>query len=226
MHRLISLRAVASAFLLALALVASPAVGADLGGGPRRGYEPPPEPIDIERWTGFYLGATAGFGWGSMGVDGTAGIGAFDQDGAMGSIFAGYNLQFGRAVLGVEADLGTGNLGGSGVGAYDLDADLNRFYSLRGRFGFLATPSLLLYGTGGFAWADYDLSINGAAKQTETFGGYQVGAGAEVAFAPHWTLRFEYIFTDLDSKDVSHLAGTDTFQPDFHTVRAGLSFKF
>ena len=222
MHHFMSIRAVASAFLLALALVGSPAIAADLGGGPvRRGYEPPPEPLDIERWTGFYIGGTLGYGWGSTGVNDW---GRFDQDGGMGTLFAGYNLQFGRAVLGVEADIGTGNLSSSTSG-WGLDADLNRVYSLRGRVGVLATPSLLLYGTGGLAWADYDITAGGFT-QSESFRGYQVGAGAEVMFAPHWTLRFEYIYTDLDSKNVSHVLGTDSLQPDFHTVRAGLSFKF
>jgi outer membrane immunogenic protein len=213
--------ALSAALLLAPAV---PAVAADLGGRPARPIpaEPPPgswQPLQIEQWTGLYFGATYGYADGKIDWDDDLKI---DHSGGIGTLFAGYNLQLGRAVIGVEADVwGLGDVSGED----DLGlatADLDRLYSVRGRLGFLATPALLVYATGGGAWASYDLKLPGGTE-SHTFSGYQVGGGTELMLSPHWTVKLEYLFTDLSSEDVG---GVGTFDPDLHTVRAGLSFKF
>lgn len=203
---------------------------ADLGPyRPRSG--PPPatsnwEPSRIERWTGFYMGATYGASWGSAGVEGSTGTFTFDQNGGMGTLFGGYNWQAGNTVFGVEADIGTGSHDGSAmIGNSTVRADVNTFGSLRARAGFLATPALLVYATGGFAWADMDFKLNNV-RATETFTGYQLGAGAEMIIAPQWTLRLEYQFTDYGKEQLTNWPARNTFDPDMHTVRAGIGFKF
>lgn len=209
---------------------ASSALAADLG----RPYAPPPRdtglpgrPLLIERWTGFYFGAGIGYGFGSTGVDGAAGAFSFDTTGAIGMLFAGYNWQVGSAVFGLEADIGTGNLGGSAAGAQgQIVQDVNAHGSLRARIGVIAMPNLLIYGTGGFAWADTSFRVSGGAEQSQTYTGYQLGLGTELLIAPQWTLRLEYIYTDL-GKDMLTSGGiANNFDPDFHTVRAGIAFKF
>jgi outer membrane immunogenic protein len=202
------------------------AAAADLGGKPGRPYpvEPAPgdwQPLQIEQWTGLYFGATYGYADGKIRWDDAVDI---EQSGGIGTLFAGYNLQLGRAVIGVEADVwGLGNVSGSDdIGAYS--AELDRLYSVRGRLGFLATPALLVYATGGAAWASYDLKLGGVTE-SHKFSGYQVGGGSELMLSPHWTVKLEYLFTDLGSEHVT-LGGDTVFDPDFHTVRAGLSFKF
>jgi outer membrane immunogenic protein len=212
-----------SAALLLASVV--PAAAADLGGKPGRPYpaEPPLgswQPLQIEQWTGLYFGATYGYADGKIVWDDDLKI---DHSGGIGTLFAGYNLQLGRAVVGVEADVwGLGDV--SGKDELGLaTADLDRLYSVRGRVGFLATPALLVYATGGAAWASYDLKFAGLTE-SQNFTGYQVGGGTELMLSPHWTVKLEYLFTDLGSE---HVTGLDsTFDPDLHTVRAGLSFKF
>ena len=219
--------ALAAAFALALA---APVLAADLYGGPVRPLDGTPRggyrPLDLERWTGLYLGGTLGYGFG--GVDVSGGSGAFDLDaqGVVGTLFAGYNWQFGRAVLGLEADIGTGWLDdslGSGLGL--VSQDLNVMGSLRARAGYLLTPAFMVYGTAGIAAADYEFRANGVTS-SETLVGYQVGVGTELVIVPNWTLRMEYVYTDLGSETVTHGGLANTYEPDFHTVRAGLSFKF
>jgi outer membrane immunogenic protein len=94
-----------------------------------------------------------------------------------------------------------------------LTKDLNWFATFRGRVGFLATPTLLLYGTGGLAVADINSStnvvfgtdqfflggfnFNGSTSTTRA--GWTVGAGAEWLFAPHWSVKAEYLFLDFGS---------------------------
>ena len=214
-------------------LLASSAVAADLAGsrrGPR--FEPPPPPLErpyleIERWTGFYIGGTIGYGSGTTRVDDPFASMSFDNDGGLGTVFAGFNKQFCRGVIGLEADIGSGYLSGSGgpLGNH-VTTELNAIGSLRGRIGFLTSPSLLLYATAGVAWADYDVQLNGGPKRSETYFGYQVGAGAELMFTPQWTLRLEYIYTDLGNERTDFPLAAQTIDHDFHTIRAGLSLKF
>jgi outer membrane immunogenic protein len=201
-----------------------PAFAADLGRGPAvtpEPYEYRP-PAEYGRWNGFYLGLTYGYatGW----TDVANGGSAFDIDmtGGNGTVFAGYNWQLGNAVAGLEADIGIGNYGGS---ENDVSGEINSFGSIRGRLGYLLTPSFLLYGTAGFAYGDFDFSVNGDT-QSELFTGYQVGAGTELKFSEPWALKLEYVYTDFGSETLSHNGIANTYEPDFHTVRAGLSYKF
>lgn len=197
---------------------------ADLGGDPNPYPAPMPPPrLDIERWTGFYLGGALGYGWGDGEAGGDIGSFSFDQSGLLGSLYAGFNWQMGRAVLGVEADIGTGDFGAD---TSVLNSSLNVIGSLRGRAGFLLTPALLVYGTAGVAWADMDFKVVGDSTQSETFFGYQYGAGAEMAVSDNVSLRLEYIYTDLDAEQLVHAGSTNVYEPDFNTVRAGISFKF
>jgi outer membrane immunogenic protein len=218
-----------SALLAAALWLGAPltAAAADLGGKPGRPYpvEPAPgnwQPLQIEQWTGLYFGATYGYADGKIRWDDFTDI---EQSGGIGTLFAGYNLQLGRAVIGVEADVwGLGDVSGDD-GTGFATAELDRLYSVRGRIGFLATPALLVYATGGAAWANYDLTVGGETK-SQKFSGWQVGGGTELMLSHNWAVRLEYIYTDLASESVN-IGGIDsTFDPDFHTVRAGLSFKF
>lgn len=217
--------------LMAATLGLSSAIAADLGGTPvrpPRDFSPPYERrLDLERWTGFYLGGTLGYGWGDGRTIGDAGAFSFDQQGAIGTILAGYNWQLGRSVFGLEADVGTGQLAARTSTAFGtLEHDLHTMGSFRGRAGFLLTPSLLLYGTAGLAWANMDIGYAGAPQKSDTFFGYQVGTGAELMMTNNVTLRLEYIYTDLERDRVLHSGQANFYDPDFHTVRAGIAFKF
>ena len=216
--------------LLGCGLATGSAAAADLGGGrvmPPRDFAPPYEPRLIERWTGFYVGGTLGYGFGEGLANTAAGSIPFDQDGALGTVLAGYNWQRDALVLGIEADLGTGWLeSSSAMGFGQLETELNAMGSFRGRLGFLATPSLLLYATGGLAWANMDFNLSGGESRSETFFGYQLGAGGELLLDNNMSLRLEYIYTDLGAERVVHGGMLNTYDPDFHTVRAGIAFKF
>ena len=211
----------AALLLLGTTLAAS---AADLGGRPAKPFpvDPGPgtwAPLAVEQWTGFYIGATYGYADGKIRVDDAFDI---DQSGGIGTLFAGYNLQLGRAVIGVEADVwGLGNVSGNDSSDF-YTAELDRLYSVRGRLGFLATPALLVYATGGAAWANYDIGF--IDTKSQKFDGWQVGGGAELMLSPNWTVKLEYLYTDLNAETVPH-TGSD-FDPDFHTVRAGFSLKF
>ncbi len=146
----------------------------------------------------------------------------------------GCNKQIGILVLGVEADFDhTGQLGSTAsfgpagpiIGANDparnhVSSQIDRvgqdgdwYSTLRGRVGLSATPTLLLYATGGLAVARissaanvtfgadrFFLSNNAfAGSYSETRTGWTIGAGTEWAFLPNWSLRAEYLYLDFGS---------------------------
>ncbi|HEX9903335.1 MAG TPA: outer membrane beta-barrel protein [Propylenella sp.] len=100
-------------------------------------YEAPPplvSPTPIAyNWSGFYIGAHGGFGWGS---------GAFDDGPVIGGQI-GMNWQWNNFVLGAEGD-------GSWVDFGGADA----IGSARLRAGF-AFDRVMVYGTGGAAFDDF-----------------------------------------------------------------------
>jgi outer membrane immunogenic protein len=225
------------------------ALAADLGPyRPPPAYEPAYEPVRdvrLDDWTGFYAGVNAGYGWGNdsavtLSGPGTGGsFGALQPDGWFGGGQLGYNLQFDRLVLGVEADLQGADIsdGTSGIsGAYlaQSNVDINWFSTVRGRVGYSTGPALL-YFTGGFAFADVDYSATAtgpagtiALSSDGIKTGYTLGGGLEWAFTPDWSLKTEYLYVDLGNETLSSPGGafTSSTDTDFHTVRVGLNYHF
>jgi outer membrane immunogenic protein len=222
-------------------------LAADLGP-----YEPPPSERPLYEpaphlgaiWDGFYIGANAGYSWGNDSAASLSGPGAGGSYGLLapegwnGGGQVGFNRQFGRIVLGVEADIQAADISdstaGFGPGGYfgTANVDVDWFSTVRGRIGYAAGPALL-YATGGVAFADVDYSATAAGPNVamssdsiET--GYTVGGGIEWKFAPQWSLKTEYLYVDLGDEALTSPGGAYTARTDvdFHTVRAGLNYHF
>jgi outer membrane immunogenic protein len=229
------------------------AMAADL---PSRRIAPAPviPAVPAFTWTGFYVGVQAGYTWGEddnnitfLGVPfgGTSG----DLDGFVGGAHAGFNYQFGSIVVGLEADIegvatdndgviftgpGNGLLAGETLTA---DGEVDFQGSLRARFGF-AFDRALIYATGGFAFVNFssDFTFNNGAGTVltqsfeDTEWGWTLGAGIEYAITNNFTARVEYRYTQLDGIDNNGAFNTLGFasssEPEFHTIRAGVSYKF
>jgi outer membrane immunogenic protein len=140
---------------------------------------------------------------------------------------AGYNFQSGRWLIGVEADVSGANINGSDtrngtapVVNYPIrnlsanttasgEQKLDFFGTVRGRFGFTLTDALLVYATGGLAYGHIESSTAtsdvptsfvigpAAGSASGTRAGSTIGGGLEWGFAPHWTLKTEYLYYDL-----------------------------
>jgi outer membrane immunogenic protein len=264
---------------LALIALSSAAVAADMSVPPRV-YTKAPVLVDPGyNWTGFYAGLNGGYNWGkadAVFLPGTAFTTPVKQDvnGGLGGGQIGYNWQLDRTwVVGLEADIqGTGERGRAtstpGVtrltlpgGDFNLVATTSAasswsfpwFATFRGRVGLLATPDLLLYGTGGLAVGEVKYSTqtsttaqvfgpgsqgttpSGAAvtvagtplSESQTRVGWTLGAGLEKKFDRNWSAKLEYLYLDLGSK--SYFAGTAN-QTDVsfhdHIFRAGINYAF
>src|SRR5438552_3765478 len=86
-------------------------------------------------WTGPYVGAHLGYGWGS--ADST------DLSGFVGGVQGGYNIQSNQFVMGLEGDIGLANIDKSSGGT---KASIDSLGSVRARAGF-AFDQFLVYGT-------------------------------------------------------------------------------
>lgn len=130
-------------------------------------------------WTGFYIGANGGYGWGSptghlsweSAATNTFNSPLADADytphtsGALGGLQLGYNYRINTAILGIEADFQLSDVSGSTTtpstvlpnagpdfAHFSASQRLETFGTIRGRIGFLAADNLLLFGTGGLAY--------------------------------------------------------------------------
>ena len=199
--------------------MAAPASAADL---PVRA---PATVAPIYNWTGFYIGANAGYSWGDTDVDynffGILPItsGTLHPDGFIGGGQIGFNWQTGMFVLGVEGDFAwrSGATDNStfgfanGIDFTDFHAEQKWVATGRARLG-VASDNWLFYVTGGVAWADFNHSfierrITGTRpfrqiSGSETKWGWTVGAGVEWGFG-NWSLGLEYLYMDFEDHTLS-----------------------
>jgi outer membrane immunogenic protein len=223
-----------SAGLLAVAM-ASPSSAADLR-APL--YKAPPPPILVApfSWSGFYVGANAGYAWGKADLSSPAGSFTTDtQHGYLAGITLGYNLQTGVWVWGVEGDVdyawikgnavNTVGVGCAGGGGCDIK---NTFFATaRGRIGY-AWDRFLPYLTGGAAFGNSKISAPSGDSSTKTNIGWTVGAGLEYAFLGNWSAKAEYLYADLGNGtcDASICGVGVDYKIKTNIVRAGVNYRF
>ena len=219
---------VAGCFALGALAAAQCAAAADLSVAPLYTKAPPAEVTQAYNWTGFYLGANGGGGWGRSWWNGTAT--PVDLSGAQVGGTAGYNWQFGNTVLGLEGDMDWSNLKGTGTTgcAAGCTAENNWLSTVRGRVGY-AFGGILPYVTGGLAVGDINASTPGFAGASSTNAGWTVGGGLEVALPGNWSAKAEYLHVDLGRFNCGANCGvapTDNVSMHDDVVRAGLNYHF
>jgi high affinity Mn2+ porin len=218
---------------LGLLAFAGPALAADL---PVKA----PHIQSVFDWTGFYIGAHAGFSRGSSSAvlgDPLPAATSNVFDGMIGGVQAGYNVRLPSGLLlGVETDISFPNyLTSNSVVASlttarsDLTEQWDYVGTARGRVGY-ATGSWLVYATGGLAWAGERFlnmpSIGNEEKIVHTRLGWAAGGGVEYGFAPHWSVRLEYLYSQFERTAVRFPSATMySSSLDFQSLRVGLNRK-
>ena len=218
---------------------------------PARGpaYSPPPPPAHFS-WTGFYIGAQGGYGWGES--DETflrdpnranfLGTQTYDIDGALAGGVIGFNWALAGFIIGIEGEGNWANIKGTSahinLGAGDTyDTKISGYSTVKGRIG-MGFDRTLLYVTGGGAWASvhsrYNPGNTGGCIGTvcdnkDTHSGWVVGAGGEWAFTPNVSFKIEYNYVALDTSTVQYTANTlnrSEWDNDFSVIKAGINFRF
>src|SRR5450631_3902800 len=191
-------------------------------------------------WTGLYVGAHAGFGRGSSTAvlaDPATSTTSNSFGGMIGGVQAGYNYQLPSGMLlGLEADFSFPNyltsnsvVSSLATARSDVTEQSDYMGTARGRVGYVAGP-WLVYATGGLAWAGERFlntpAIGSNEKTLHTRLGWAAGGGVEYAFAPHWSLRLEYLYSQFGKADITFPSATQyTSNLDFQSLRVGLNRK-
>jgi outer membrane immunogenic protein len=193
-------------------------------------------------WTGFYVGAELGGKWSSTTwtttsvfdnvpviVDASSPRNYNPSSVRVGG-YLGYNWEFAtRWIVGAEFDLAYANktvtaagipgcsincgFGALGTGVDSASVKLGWDASARARLGYLVTPGILIYGTGGVAWQNVQTSITcqhsvgdifctavagspfSTATNSTTLTGWTAGGGLDVQIYANWILRGEYRYS-------------------------------
>lgn len=148
------------------ALLSSPAFSADAVV-----YEPAPAAVAAPaafNWSGAYIGAHLGYGWGMTEDGNNNRAPKKDMDGWLGGLQAGYNWQFdNNVVFGAEADVSLGAVKNKWVESIDgieAQSPNSTYYTedkigthgtLRARLGY-AVDRFMPYVTGGLGWANLE----------------------------------------------------------------------
>ena len=260
------------ALLLATSAFVTPALAADVV------YNEPPAPAPMviepiaqtKTWTGLYIGGQAGVAFGNSddganfdpgnnGIFGGSSSGSDDNNaGFVGGAHVGYDYQLpNNIVVGAVADINyidaeanrsyTTNAGST----FSTNSDINYLGTVRARIGY-AFDSVLLYGSGGLAYAGVDNNnvTPSTAAGNEFNGydfdksgddadiGYSVGGGVDVLATQNISFGVEYLYTNLGSNEqtitgtnpagnkVSFSSDSNNEDLDFHTVWAKASYRF
>ena len=192
-------------------------------------------------WSGFYIGGHLGYSRG-YGRDTLFDPNATAVGTRFGSLFGG--LQFGynyllpsRLLIGIEGDISFPNYLDDGIVASRstpssaVTEKLDFISTVRGRAGY-AFDHWLFYATGGLAWSQArfleDSNLAGDEdKVLRIRAGWALGAGAELAIAPGWTARLEYLYDHLGKASGIFPSGTsyDSMTVDINSIRLGLNRK-
>lgn len=230
---------------------------------------PAPPTCDFS-WTGFYIGGRLGGGWSAGDFHNSDFLPAsvnvtvepkdqdIDASGFIGGGELGFNWQFGHFVVGAETDFSWADLNGDSTrGRFVSDTsppdiplrskqEIDWLGTVRGRIGYAPWCRLMIYGTGGFAYASVDNfadldypavnagTVRYLGSRSDTQTGWTAGGGLEFGLTRHWTIKAEYLYMDLgDGSAIGNPVPPNppfqlhyTWDTQFHTVAAGLNFKF
>lgn len=194
----------------------------------------------IHDWSGGYFGVVGG---GAVGeVETQTGSGTLFSEtplrGGLAGVTAGYNLQNGNMVYGVEADVSWGKIKGDqaceGFPSQTCRFELGWQGTARARVG-VAMDRTLLYVTGGLAVAEGKGGVDpivGAidGEDKQTYFGYVAGVGAEYAMTDALSFKAEYLYTEYTTRTspLGTVSPLDSYKsdPSSHLFRVGMNYRF
>jgi outer membrane immunogenic protein len=197
----------------------------------------------IYNWTGFYVGANGGWGWGNQDPFNII-TNRFDQlstriSGGLFGGTVGAQVQVSYVVLGLEADLDWANIkgsttaiptvGGVPVTALPITAQTKIDWESTARLrAGIAVNNVMAYITGGLAVLEAKTTLNtplgqvcggifsGCSGGLDHQIGAALGAGVEYGLTPNLSAKVEWLYITAASLEVSHT----------NEIRGGLNYRF
>jgi outer membrane immunogenic protein len=201
-----------------------------------------PDVVVQHSWSGFYVGAHGGWGWGSSYLEDpffTHPISMPVEYKSNGPIVGGQigaNWQYGNVVVGVEADGSWASMRSASVtnpvpGQFGNGIEINALATATGRVGY-TMGYWLVYAKAGGAWANMKFVTNSLGSQVVTYNenrfGATAGAGMEVAFLRNVSAKVEYNFLYFPEHSLvfMHPDSVSRFDHYVHLVKAGINVRF
>jgi outer membrane immunogenic protein len=176
-----------------------------------------PPPVLAYDWSGIYIGGVIGGGWTNtdssvpeLGFIGGAFVNApaiqtTTSSSFIGGVEGGDRYQFGKLVIGWEADITWGDM--TGTSSTTFGPVIAPATSTVG----IAHDRWLIYGKAGVAWAKTDYTDNWTIVGVPLFSGtgstssssqvgWTVGTGVEWAIWNNWSVKAEYDYLDFGNK--------------------------
>jgi outer membrane immunogenic protein len=205
-----------------LAGVAVVALAASFGGSTTVSAQQP----GLMNWSGFYVGAHAGWGWARFNgtwID-TSGDNLFPwrtkPSGFLAGLHTGQNWQVNTFVYGWEGDVSFTSgwdqtLTGFNTTSQSVLTKMSLLASLRARLGVLLNPSTLVYATGGLAYTNAkatgtDPANSPVTTKFNTFGGV-VGLGAEWKQTQNFSWRLEGLYYVFNKSNFITVSGANQY---------------
>jgi outer membrane immunogenic protein len=217
-----------------------------------------PAPVIVANWTGCYVGLFIGTNSGNVKVDRYANTSGnlggedanYNMSGMLGGAALGCNYQVGAWVWGIEGDYAVTNKDGqqfdvlttSATGGQVIDQTHERWISTaRARLGYTVTDKWLWYVTGGGAWISAQQSKwvaaapTFAAIGTQTLSGWTAGFGTEYMLGYGWSIKSEFLYVDVGSKQFFGPGNNGTLSATFpgedvrirdYIFKVGMNYSF
>jgi outer membrane immunogenic protein len=228
----------------------------------------PPPPPPCAQFGGGYIGANVGWGIHNHNYHDKGNLvqtidddlptnARLTDDRWNAGVQIGYNWQSRCTVFGVEADWSWTNTrpgdtffdgDGGTQDALSVESRMRWFGTVRARTG-VVVDNLLLYATGGLAYARFNRDITvfedapataAVFSSSRTRWGWTAGVGTEWSFAPNWSLKSEFLYMRFAHDDQTFGAQTIngvtfgvpgrsyTFnhQDEVWVTRIGLNYRF
>jgi outer membrane immunogenic protein len=223
--------------------VAAPAVAADLPARAPGTYSKAPAIVEAAYdWSGFYVGINGGGATGSVDWTNDSGLGDEGSHNTTGGTVGGqigYRWQLTNWVFGVEAQGNWSDFSGSNVsnlsalfgGTTTNQTKVDAFGLFTGQIGY-TWDRALFYVKGGAAVTDNKYTsittgpLGGIDTINDTRWGAAVGVGFEYAFAPNWSVGFEYDHLFMGTKDINDGFIADNIKQDVDLFTARVNYKF
>lgn len=189
----------------------------------------PAQAQEASNFGGFKLGVVAGYDKVSLEYEDVSA----SDDGVLYGVTAGYDLDLGNAVIGLELEASDSStkqrytdllLAGDSA---KLAAGRDLYVGAR--IGIPVSPNLLIYAKGGYVNGRVKLTYDGGADldliatDSDTLGGWRLGGGVELANPTHFA-RIEYRYSDYGSYKIADVdSGIDVTRQQV-SVTGGFRF--